>query len=375
MKSLVHYLSYHNAVPIFFGILFLGAGGALAATPEVQNAVLSSTTEVRSIDNTRLLVADFDIFDFAIQVSSVTEDDVSYFVTYTFHTIQLVDGVWQDVTEERSLTVAKNLLGGKDLGIYVTKELAEVREYEKQKLKETQLAEKGVGPSQKVVATVYSGLVGAMLDPKEEVFPAYARVVPEVTPANVTSVASVQQDVSSGTLSSPGTDTVPPVISMLGGSPVRVGVGDVYTDLGVALTDNVSKNIVLALYYDNAPVTELTVDTSKPGDHGIRYEATDEAGNIAQATRIIMVQASTTTGTTPPSSSTGTSTSVVSTSTPVTAPATEPPSVFPGPTSTEPISDPVSSQEPVLQDQSQDVDPNAGGATATTTDPVQEGQV
>ena len=160
MKNLLKFLAYNNAVPIAFGIVFLGAGGALAASPAVQQSVYNVSQTVQSIDNTRIVNADIDALPFTLQVAGVTEDQDNYYLTYTLSTIRLVEGVWQDTNEQKLLTVPKSGLRGEDLGLYASRQLAEVRDAERARLKETQSIEKKNGITLKVVATAYGGLVG-----------------------------------------------------------------------------------------------------------------------------------------------------------------------------------------------------------------------
>ena len=60
MKNLLHFLQYHNAIPITLGIIFLGAGATFAATnPE---AIYSSTQEVVAVDNTYIVDKDLSTY-------------------------------------------------------------------------------------------------------------------------------------------------------------------------------------------------------------------------------------------------------------------------------------------------------------------------
>src|SRR3989339_462099 len=118
MKSFFHFLQYNNAVPITFGILFLGAGGAFAAAnPEV---ILDTQQHVISIDNTYIANKNLNAFTPKVRVTSVKEDDEYYYVAYVFSTIDLMDSVWQNVDKDLVLKVSKIALGQyRDLGLYV----------------------------------------------------------------------------------------------------------------------------------------------------------------------------------------------------------------------------------------------------------------
>lgn len=270
MKSFFEFLSYHNAVPVAFGILFLGAAGAAAATPEVREAVIDSHEVVRSIDNSRIVSVDIDLLTFNIEITNVEEDDEYYYVTYTIQTIDLVDSVWQDLLRENELVVSKVFLGERDLGVYASKEIAEVRDAERERLRETQVYEKEIGASQKVVATVYSGLIGNFVEPVEEVSDVY-------TPPATQETTNV------------GPDTEPPAITLLGESVIRVPLNVVYEDLGVVVTDNQDGEIEPTILLDGQEVSELSIDTSRVWAHVITYRAQDAAGNTSEVSREVVI--------------------------------------------------------------------------------------
>ncbi|RME30264.1 DUF5011 domain-containing protein, partial [Candidatus Parcubacteria bacterium] len=97
---------------------------------------------------------------------------------------------------------------------------------------------------------------------------------------------------SSGTSASGGEDapdTTPPTITILGNNPARIPVGTAYTDLGVLVTDDRAPNIGYTIFVDGRQAQTASIDTSAPGAHTIRYEATDQAGNTASAERVVIV--------------------------------------------------------------------------------------
>jgi len=176
MRRILHFIKYNNAFTIGFVLLFLGSGVTLAANPD---AVISKKETVRSIDNTYVIGASLDSYNFGLRVTDITEDDTSYFVTYTYTTIALDNYVWKDTTETKTLNVSKASLNGTDLGLFVAKELGQIIDSQVVYLKEVQKIEKSKGQSKKVVATTYSGLVGRMLSSREEVFDGYTPVIPK----------------------------------------------------------------------------------------------------------------------------------------------------------------------------------------------------
>lgn len=207
VSSFLSFLKYHNAVPLVAIFIFLGASATLAASPVardvIADAVIQKKETIVSIDNSRIISADIENFNPALQIKEVTEDDEKYYVRYTFTNITLKDYVWQDATEERVLSVAKTQLSGKDLGLRVAKELGEVLDYESGFLKEVQVKEKKKGATKKVATVEYAGLVGKFFDPEQKEFEGYAPVIPEPE-------TSAEAPASSGGESSPPAVATPP---------------------------------------------------------------------------------------------------------------------------------------------------------------------
>lgn len=311
-SEVVHFVKYNNTIPIVLGVIFLGATGTMAATPEVRNAVYTASERTISIDNSRILAVDVDSYPFSVQISSVAEDAEKYYVKYTITTLALVDAVWTDTALTKELVVYKDALAGRDLGTYVSNELAEVREYERRLLAETQAIERTNGLSQKVVATTYAGLVGKFLSPTEEVISGYDPVVADGGASSVvgsdpnrleTPVAAPTFDAnasggigSNGVAPASGTggtsnqgDTQPPQVSLLGDSPAYVSIGGTYSDLGVASTDNVSRILRTRRFLNNTEVGVIRIPTDVAGTYSVRYIVTDEAGNATERVRSVIV--------------------------------------------------------------------------------------
>jgi len=78
-------------------------------------------------------------------------------------------------------------------------------------------------------------------------------------------------------------DTIPPVITLIGGSPVSVEVGTPYTDQGVSLSDNYDQ----VSYLNKHLVTVSSVDTSKLGTYKVTYILSDASGN--QALKVVRI--------------------------------------------------------------------------------------
>jgi len=87
-----------------------------------------------------------------------------------------------------------------------------------------------------------------------------------------------------------GPDTVAPVITLNGSTPVNLTIGDSYTDAGATATDNVDGDITA-----NIVVGGDIVDTNTVGTYVITYNVSDAAGNAAtEVTRTVNVNPDTT---------------------------------------------------------------------------------
>jgi subtilisin len=76
-------------------------------------------------------------------------------------------------------------------------------------------------------------------------------------------------------------DTTPPVITIIGQNPVNITVDNIYTDAGATAVDNVDGPIVV--------ISTGVVNITMIGVYTITYTATDSAGNVATATRIVNI--------------------------------------------------------------------------------------
>ncbi len=83
--------------------------------------------------------------------------------------------------------------------------------------------------------------------------------------------------------SSTSTDTIAPVITILGNNPATTTVGTAYIDAGATSTDNVDGNITANI------IASSTVNTSATGTYSVVYTVSDAAGNSATATRVVNV--------------------------------------------------------------------------------------
>ncbi len=284
MKKLANFFLYNNLVPLAFGILFLGGAGALAASPDVRDAVFDTTEVVRSVDNSYILNADVGNYPYDIEVTAVTEDQERYYVEYTLSTIDLEEYAWRGVVKTKTLEVAKEALESRDLAAYVSSELTQAREAERARLIETQKIERSLGASQKVVATEFSGLLGALVPPREEV----VAVVPYEPPVQSSPETTSPDGVVAGV--STTNDGQGPSITIFGNNPATIQKGTAYADLGFLALDNGSDNVSTYTYVNGKPALRgVIIDTSYDATHTITYEAIDPDGNVTRKDRTVIV--------------------------------------------------------------------------------------
>jgi hypothetical protein len=287
MQRLSHFLQYHNAVPLAIALLFLGAGGAFAATD--PQAIYNQTQTVVSIDNTYLVNKDLTNWTPTTVITAVTEDEDNYYVAYRLQTIDIQDSVWRDVSKDLSMTVSKAFLGkDKDLGLYVTQQLKENIDHEIARLSATQDIEKKQ-VSQKVVATEYGGLVGKMLDATTETLPGYVPVVQPVSPEVAT--AATPQDPSAPTAGGiPSSQAVSSgALQVLGAVPALIPAKSQYVDLGAVITDYRLANYGIHYRVNGAEVQSVQIDTSTTSEWMIGYEVFDGTSVVASASRKVIV--------------------------------------------------------------------------------------
>lgn len=180
--KIIHFIKYNNAFTIFLALFFFGFGISFAADPAILDPIYSSRESIVSVDNSSIISADLDNHNFNLRINAITEDEKNYYAAYSYQTMEIENSVWQNKQAEKVLTVNKEALEGKDLGLYVAKQLGENINYELSYLKKVQKLEKEKGESQKIITTEYSGLIGKLLDPKQEVIEGYTPVIPEPIP-------------------------------------------------------------------------------------------------------------------------------------------------------------------------------------------------
>jgi len=78
-------------------------------------------------------------------------------------------------------------------------------------------------------------------------------------------------------------DTESPIINIAGSNPTELILGSTYVDEGATATDNIDGTVSVVTSGDT--ITE----TSEEGEYRITYTATDNAGNVNTATRIVII--------------------------------------------------------------------------------------
>jgi len=215
-NKIIHFVKYHNAFVIISLCAFIGFSAAMAASPDLRESVsdvlVSSEETIQSINNSQIIEANLSNFDFSLQIQDIKEDNENYYIHYTFKTLAVMDGVWQEVIREKIFTADKEALGKNDLGLYVTEELTETMNWELSYLKEAQKIEKEKGQTQKIVAVQYAGLIGKFLNPNKKIISGYKPVIqPQAVEIDESNVVSDQSDeiLDSGFVPEENQGTVP----------------------------------------------------------------------------------------------------------------------------------------------------------------------
>jgi len=119
-------------------------------------------------------------------------------------------------------------------------------------------------------------------------------------------IATSTPTVSSGSSSSSGgLDTTAPIITLLGDNPLHLSVGGSFVEPGVTVTDNVDASVPYITFVNGIEMEASagSIDTSVQTTYIITYSATDTRGNLATATRSVIIGSATApgdTGSTPP---------------------------------------------------------------------------
>ena len=84
-------------------------------------------------------------------------------------------------------------------------------------------------------------------------------------------------------------DTEAPVLVVQGNDPAYLDIGDEYNDLGAIIPDVADSNLDIRTFVNGVEVKPVLIDTSTSSTYTITYQATDQAGNVGEAERIVYV--------------------------------------------------------------------------------------
>ncbi|MBU1046260.1 DUF5011 domain-containing protein [Patescibacteria group bacterium] len=303
-----------KAVKVEEKLITLGEGAS-----EDTRAInpIKSTITKKEIDVAKILNTDFDKFDSKLQITEITEDENNFYVSYQYVTLAIENRVWDEFIREKNISIAKNILNGKDLSEYLSEELAEVIDTEIVYLKEVQEIQKikkakadklaQAETKKRTVASAYSSLIGKVLQVEESEFGDFEPIVkPQIkettiisdiviggetttttttattTETTATTTPVVETTVEDKVTSNGVVDNQAPLIVIQGNNPALIQIGSSYVDLGARVSDNISEGLGVNIGGD-------VVDTETKGSYFVVYSATDEAGNTATATREVIV--------------------------------------------------------------------------------------
>ncbi|MGD0328642.1 MAG: immunoglobulin-like domain-containing protein [Minisyncoccia bacterium] len=107
-------------------------------------------------------------------------------------------------------------------------------------------------------------------------------------PDGTVSTGAATSTTTSTTSTVASSDTIPPVVTLIGDAAMQINVGDTFTDPGATATDTIDGDLTAKIVETGA------VDATTAGLYTLTYSATDAAGNTASVSRVVTVVASTT---------------------------------------------------------------------------------
>ena len=262
MRKFLSFLSYHNAVPLIGIALFVGASATFAATTGVISlpSLTQSTASpvaASAPDVSYLLSADLDSYMPTAQVTNVTEDSDNYYVAYSLSTIALVNNVWQQTTENQTMTISKAAIGAyQDLGLYLASQLQARTAQELAYLKRVQtlaIAQNAATGAQ--TASAYEGLIGKTLSADSTAIPGYTPVVQNPV-SQIMSAPAIAPTITTQPSTQPVENTIPVAQSDQSSTGIIATSSTDTTD-----TTTVS-DAVSATTTDNSPTTSTSSATT-----------------------------------------------------------------------------------------------------------------
>jgi hypothetical protein len=88
--------------------------------------------------------------------------------------------------------------------------------------------------------------------------------------------------------------TTPPSNDIQGSNPATIDIGSTYTDLGAIVTDNQGNSLGYKTFLNGTLVSNILIDMTQVATDTIDYVATDTWGNTSTSTRIVIVEATST---------------------------------------------------------------------------------
>ena len=88
-QKIIQFVKYHNAFSIGIIIILIFGASVFASGTVRENTIGGSRVEQHGIDNTALLAADLDGFDFSMKINNVNENTKNYYVFYSYQTLDI----------------------------------------------------------------------------------------------------------------------------------------------------------------------------------------------------------------------------------------------------------------------------------------------
>ena len=180
LKKIVKFIRYNALVTVVIIIAFVAVASAVADEDTRNKVIGEEVVEKSGVDNSALLATDLDNFDLAMKIVGALEDEENYYINYQYKTLAIKNNVWQEVLYQKQMTVSKESLDGRDLGLYVMEELGEIIDYQLAYLKEVQENEVDKGETRITEVKEYTGLIGLVLDTETKELPGYEPVIKPV---------------------------------------------------------------------------------------------------------------------------------------------------------------------------------------------------
>lgn len=354
MQKIIYFIKYHNAFTIGLALLFVFSGVIFASEDAREAALGKKVVTQGGIDNSWILAADLDNFDFQMTVQGVKEDVKNYYVDYSYRTLGIQGNAWREVLEEDTLSVSKEAIGGRDLGLYVQEELGEIIDSQLAYLQEVRELESAKGQTFVRETTEYTGLIGLVLNPQTKTLSGYEPVVRPADTGQIVGQEPILGGSTSETVSGGEVEFQPEGVCTNGENrPCGTEVGA--CQIGVEICEQgVWGECIGAVF----PAEEMCdgVDNNCDGqvDEGVCEVTTTET----------TITETTTTETTTTDSSTTTDPIITESSTTTDSTVTESTSTEPIVEENPPIEEEVTSTDSIIES---DTEVSTSTATATTT--------